>query len=153
MDTIAENRSSGKPSGSTNHSEQIDSSAIAIAVAPDTLIYNGQRLLITNVTERLMRLSAKLAATEARGKKSGVRPQVSTCGGAEESAHKPKRASQQQNIDPKAVKIPQAAALMGVCKRTVEYLIERGELPSVGIGRARRILVADIDAFLEAHRI
>ncbi len=56
------------------------------------------------------------------------------------------------DIFPKALNAAQAAQYLSVSERTIYNLMERGELPSIGIGRARRFLVTDLDAFLEAHR-
>ena len=47
--------------------------------------------------------------------------------------------------------IREAAALLHVSRPTVEKYIKRGELPSIMIGRCRRIRRIDLEAFLE-HR-
>jgi excisionase family DNA binding protein len=44
--------------------------------------------------------------------------------------------------------LPDCARYMDVALRSVYVLIENGELPSFKIGRARRVLVADVDALL-----
>ena len=48
--------------------------------------------------------------------------------------------------------IDEVAACLSVSKRTVHYIIARGELASCKIGRARRILGSDVQEFIEAHR-
>ncbi len=47
----------------------------------------------------------------------------------------------------------EAAEYLGVVQRSVYALINRGELPAVKIGRVIRLRKADVDAFLDAHRI
>jgi excisionase family DNA binding protein len=51
--------------------------------------------------------------------------------------------------DPLLCTIRDAASLLAVSPRTVEELLAREELPSLLIGRARRIRRADIGAFIE----
>lgn len=46
-------------------------------------------------------------------------------------------------------KVYEAAEYLTVNARTIERLIEAGALPSVKIGRARRIFKADLDAYLD----
>jgi excisionase family DNA binding protein len=41
--------------------------------------------------------------------------------------------------------------MLSLSRRGVEILIERGELPSVKIGRRRLIRRADIDALVDRH--
>ena len=48
------------------------------------------------------------------------------------------------------VTIPVAAQLLGVSRSKLYELLAQGELPTVRIGRSRRIAIADLDAF--AHR-
>ncbi|WP_037162710.1 helix-turn-helix domain-containing protein [Rhodococcoides fascians] len=51
-----------------------------------------------------------------------------------------------------ALKFREAAQLMSVSERSVYRLVEAGELPAVQpIVGARRIMRADLDAYLEAH--
>lgn len=47
----------------------------------------------------------------------------------------------------------QAAKALGICGRNVDYLRERGQLPSIRIGR--RILYAptDLEQFIESRRV
>jgi excisionase family DNA binding protein len=45
----------------------------------------------------------------------------------------------------------QAAQYLSVAERTIQYLIERGELLTVKIGRATRVRRVDLDAYIEAH--
>ncbi len=53
-----------------------------------------------------------------------------------------------RTIVPVAMSLPDCARYMDVALRSVYVLIENGELPSFKIGRARRVLVADVDALL-----
>ena len=48
-----------------------------------------------------------------------------------------------------AVTVKQAAELLHVSRPTVENYIKAGALPSVKIGRCRRIMRADLEAFLQ----
>lgn len=50
---------------------------------------------------------------------------------------------------PLAVNVERAAQLVGVNRTTVHRLVVSGELTSFTIGRARRIRVADIEAWME----
>ena len=55
-------------------------------------------------------------------------------------------------FDPlEALTVQEAAALLHVSRPTVEKYIKLGELPSVRIGRCRRIRRLDLEAFLD-HR-
>ncbi len=56
------------------------------------------------------------------------------------------------DILPAVLKVRQAAQYLNVSVRTIYNLKERGELRSIGIGTAVRFRIADLDAFLEAHR-
>lgn len=49
---------------------------------------------------------------------------------------------------PLAVNPAQAARLIGVTRSTIYLLIASGELPSFTVGRARRIRISDIDAWI-----
>jgi excisionase family DNA binding protein len=53
-----------------------------------------------------------------------------------------------QHPQPLAVDVHAAAALIGVHPETVARLCRRGELPHVKIGRATRIIVAQLNAWL-----
>jgi excisionase family DNA binding protein len=48
--------------------------------------------------------------------------------------------------------IDQAGAYLAVSKRHVERMLAAGELRGVHLGRAVRVAVADLDAFIELHR-
>ena len=50
------------------------------------------------------------------------------------------------------VTIPVAANLLGVSRSKLYDLLAEGELPTVRIGRARRIAVADLEAFVRRCR-
>lgn len=52
-----------------------------------------------------------------------------------------------------AYKPDQAAEQIGCSRAFIYRLMERGDLPSVKIGKSRRILHADLVAFLEANRV
>jgi excisionase family DNA binding protein len=40
-----------------------------------------------------------------------------------------------------------------VCLRTVDYWIEKNQIPYVKLGGAIRFLRSDVDAFIRAHRV
>ena len=46
------------------------------------------------------------------------------------------------------VTIPAAATLLGVSRSKLYELLGEGELPTVRIGRSRRIAIADLEAFV-----
>lgn len=46
------------------------------------------------------------------------------------------------------VNLDEVAQSLSLSRRSVQALIYRGELPSVTIGRCRRIAVADLEAFV-----
>jgi excisionase family DNA binding protein len=46
----------------------------------------------------------------------------------------------------------EAAQALGVCVKTIYNLMERGDLPSISIGRARRIRVSDVKAMIGERR-
>ena len=46
-----------------------------------------------------------------------------------------------------------AAAYLGITPRTINRLIDDGEIPAYRIGRVIRLRIADLDAFIEASRI
>ena len=56
-----------------------------------------------------------------------------------------------QSSEPLAVDLAEAARLLSLGKRKVEYLVNSGELPSFKIGRSRRIRRDVLIAFLEAQ--
>ncbi len=47
----------------------------------------------------------------------------------------------------------QAARALGICVRTLDYKTANGQIPHVKIGRITRFIPADIEAFINAHRI
>jgi excisionase family DNA binding protein len=55
-------------------------------------------------------------------------------------------------LEPLQVTIEEAAQLLSYSRRTVERLIERGELPSVGSGRMCRVALADLRAYQVRNR-
>lgn len=50
------------------------------------------------------------------------------------------------------VKIDQAARMLGYSRTTMYELINRGEIPTVGTGRLRRIAVADLQRWQERNK-
>jgi len=50
------------------------------------------------------------------------------------------------------VTVTEAADALGLSRSKVYELLAAGELPSVRIGRTRRIAVADLERFVERHR-
>lgn len=49
---------------------------------------------------------------------------------------------------PVAVRPARAAELLDVSRATIYNLMARGELPSFHVGQSRRILLADIEAYI-----
>ena len=59
---------------------------------------------------------------------------------------------EQNSFDPlETLTVREAAALLHVSRPTVEKYVKRGELPSVQIGRCRRIRRTAIEAFLQGR--
>jgi excisionase family DNA binding protein len=54
--------------------------------------------------------------------------------------------------DLRLITIPAAAERLDLSRSKVYLLIADGDLPTVRIGRARRICLADLRAFVERHR-
>jgi excisionase family DNA binding protein len=50
------------------------------------------------------------------------------------------------------IDLDEAGRRLGLCRRSVQGLIYAGELPSVRIGRSRRIVVRDLEGFVERLR-
>ena len=50
------------------------------------------------------------------------------------------------------VDLDEAARALSLSKRSLQQLVYAGELPSVRIGRSRRVAVADLEAFVAALR-
>ncbi|HVU92232.1 MAG TPA: helix-turn-helix domain-containing protein [Jatrophihabitans sp.] len=59
-------------------------------------------------------------------------------------------AQHQSEVQPDALTTDQVARVLGLSRSTVATLISRGELASVKIGSARRVLRRDLDAYLAA---
>ena len=59
-----------------------------------------------------------------------------------------------ESLAPKALSIPDAGRYLGLSKSSIKKLIKLHRLPAVRLGprAAVRVLVADLDAFLRAHR-
>ena len=55
--------------------------------------------------------------------------------------------------DPELITIPVAAARLGLSRSKLYELIADGELPTVRIGRARRIAVDDLRLFISQRRV
>ncbi|MGD9704440.1 MAG: helix-turn-helix domain-containing protein [Acidimicrobiia bacterium] len=55
-------------------------------------------------------------------------------------------------LDPIAVNPQGAARLVGMSATMIFAALKDGSLPSIKIGRARRILIRDLEAWLESHR-
>lgn len=53
---------------------------------------------------------------------------------------------------PQLLTIKETAAILAVSRRTVEGLIATGTLPSVHIGRAVRLDLADIDRYVKLNK-
>jgi excisionase family DNA binding protein len=50
------------------------------------------------------------------------------------------------------VDLDEAGRRLGLCRRSVQSLIYGGQLPSVRIGRSRRVAVVDLESFVERLR-
>lgn len=55
--------------------------------------------------------------------------------------------------DPELITIPVAAARLGLSRSKLYEVIADGELPTVRIGRARRIAVDDLRLFIAQRRV
>lgn len=53
----------------------------------------------------------------------------------------------------KLLSIPEAAEILGVSKWTLYSWCETGKVPSVKLGRLRKIRVEDLRAFIESNRM
>ncbi len=51
------------------------------------------------------------------------------------------------------ITVVEAAEIIGLSRSKVYELLAEGHLPSIRIGRTRRINVTDLDAFIEQHRV
>jgi excisionase family DNA binding protein len=52
-----------------------------------------------------------------------------------------------------AVRIPEACRLIGIGRSKLYELLDTGELETIKIGASRLVLVASLQAFVEARRI
>jgi excisionase family DNA binding protein len=64
----------------------------------------------------------------------------------------PQRVAGSDQVAPLQFKIEDTARLLSVSRRTVERLIEQGELATVGTGRLKRIPFDSIAAYQVRHR-
>lgn len=55
--------------------------------------------------------------------------------------------------DTRLITIVEAAQIIGLSRSKLYELLASRELPSVRIGRARRIDIADLERFIDVHRI
>jgi excisionase family DNA binding protein len=51
-----------------------------------------------------------------------------------------------------ALRVPEVTRRLSLSRCTVYVAIQKGELPCIRFGRAVRVLEADLDAWVEAHR-
>jgi excisionase family DNA binding protein len=70
--------------------------------------------------------------------------------GAVMSANTPLR-SQAERMEP-LLTIDATAAFLGISRRQVYTLLERGGLPHVRVGKRTRFIPADVRDYLEGHR-
>lgn len=52
----------------------------------------------------------------------------------------------------KLLKLPDVVEITGLSRSKVAELVARREIPSVSIGRARRVLPEDLEAWLRSNR-
>lgn len=64
----------------------------------------------------------------------------------------PQRVADSDQIAPLQYTIADTARLLSVSRRTVERLIEKGELATVGTGKLKRIPYDSIVSYLNRHR-
>lgn len=55
------------------------------------------------------------------------------------------------NLDPWVLTPEQVAEVLSLSRSTAYHLIETGELPSVRIGRLRRVRKVDLERWVEEH--
>ena len=53
---------------------------------------------------------------------------------------------------PRAISRQEAAAMLGVSEKTIERLVNRGELPGFRIGWKWRIMLCDLEAYVERQQ-
>ncbi len=51
------------------------------------------------------------------------------------------------------VSLDDAAAMLSLSRRSVQALVYAGGLPSIKVGRSRRIVLADLEAFVDELRL
>lgn len=56
-------------------------------------------------------------------------------------------------VEPVAVRIPQAAAMLGIGRSTLYLCIAAGEIETIKVGRSTLIPIASVKAFVEARRL
>lgn len=54
----------------------------------------------------------------------------------------------QSTLFPRAISLRDAATALGTCKRTIERLIQRGELKAFRVGRTWRVVECDLKAYV-----
>lgn len=64
----------------------------------------------------------------------------------------PQRVADSEYVAPLQYSIKDTARLLAVSRRTVERLIERGELATVGTGKLKRVPYDSIVAYQNRHR-
>lgn len=52
----------------------------------------------------------------------------------------------------KLLKLPDVVEITGLSRSKVAELVARREIPSIGIGRARRVMPEDLEAWLRSNR-
>lgn len=55
-------------------------------------------------------------------------------------------------VTARLITVVEAAEIIGLSRSKVYELLADGELPSIRIGRTRRIDTVDLDAFIDRHR-
>lgn len=56
-----------------------------------------------------------------------------------------------RHVEPIAVRIVDAAQMLGLGRSSVYKLIDTGEITTVKVGRARLVVVASLRAFIDTH--
>lgn len=55
------------------------------------------------------------------------------------------------NFEMELISISQLSQQLGISRRSIDRFIERGELPSLKLGRRRLVRLADVSAWLDGH--
>jgi excisionase family DNA binding protein len=55
----------------------------------------------------------------------------------------------EEDVEERLLKVPECQRLLGLSRSTVMALIARGELPSLTIGRSRRVALSSLTRWLE----